>query len=616
MTNQEINNSIHRQLTAAAQRLFEELKEKIFPGNYTAKELYYQFATVDFRRDHREELTLSAGTFSVTILLCDVFRVLNDWETNFIKKADRAAFVREDEKTVLASCTIVFPKETKHIAEYAATDTIRPMMCGVLIDCTNNCMVASDCHILTEIPLEVSDIQGEPIKQTIEPKVIKELAGQECKMELLDTDKGNVRITTAGGKKYVTNAIKGRYPDYRRVMPKVNRDGLFELSKDGVKTLATFVKTIIKQTKDRREGNAEIIIEIPAYSEVGTARYMDKDYDKCHECKFYIKGSPRINVCFGVHAWLLATVMKNWDGSAWFSDPCRAIVFDNTNTTCTLIFPMLAEFRIQAGHCDGVVDAIRRHGVNYDIALSESKVPAKQTPKTPDCTALLSEVARLVETTGTAMFALQTELTAYYQTKVFNLLDIVTDMFADLGKLLDMVAKFIDFALAAEVAGVELDFTPKETDAEPPKSASNNSADKVVVSTTETPAETEYGNNAAVVVVIKKGGVGIIPTYRPRRRLPVVAPTFEPPGTDTAVRPPPRHTVHPLLLYHKHYHPTHNKPDRHDHNRSCSVDHPYSLDSNRSSPRLPHCIFRQHIVWHFVLHSAPIHSNRHLQTLQ
>lgn len=534
MTQQEINNSIHRQLTQAAQRLFEELKENIFPGNYTAKELYYQFATDSFRRDHREEITVSAGTFSATILMADIFRILTDWETMAsIKKADRAAFVREDEKTVLASCTIVFPKETKHIAEYAATDEIRPMMCGVLIDCTNNCMVASDTHILTEIPLQVSGIQGEPIRQIIEPKVIKELAGKECKMELLDTDKGNIKITTAEGKIYVTNAIKGRYPDYRRVMPKVNRDGYFRLSKEGIKTLKGFTKTVIKQSGDSRGNRREDIylkIEVPAYSETGTATYFDTYWEKTYKCNFKLETAPKADICFGAHPYHLGIGMKNWDGGVWFTDPGRAFILDNINTTCTILMPCFIN-GIKSDRLPGVVDAIRRHG--------EPEEKQEETPTTPNYTPMLSEVARLVETTATAMFALQTEMTAYYQTKVFNLVDVATDIFADLGKLLDMVAKFNEFTLAAEVAGVELDFTPIETDTEPPKSAPAAPADKVATPTAEMPIKTEFGNNRVEVVVIKNGGVRIIFTYKTRHGLIAVVPTFDPPGTDTAGRPPP-----------------------------------------------------------------------------
>ncbi|MCM1295411.1 MAG: hypothetical protein NC311_07690 [Muribaculaceae bacterium] len=459
MTQQEINTSIHAQLKAAALGLFEQFKDKVYPGNYTAKEIYDEFNKLDLG-DHMEGITLTAATFRLTILLNDVFRVLQMWETSFIKKADHITFIREDEKQTTASCTIDFPNETRYIVDYAATDTIRPQMCGVLIDFRNSRMVASDTRILNVTPVAVSNVEGDIKNIIVDTKTMKELAGQKCKLELLDSDAGNIRITTQEGRKFVTTAIEGTFPAYERVIPNINRDGLVEFSKDGIKTLTKFVKMSIKQAKDKRDGSgiARIIIEIPAYSSTGTASFFNHDTNTTQECKFNLVGSPRINVCFGVHAWHLGAVLKNWDGCLWFNSSFSTIVFDNTNTDCTLIFPMNADFKIEEQSCTPLVDAFHRRGSDYDTELSRSKQPAPKAEPALDYTETIKAVCNLMESVNAAMSELAKGIREISLLAVTNILDALEEPIKALGNLLDMIDKFNAFTNAADAAGVEVKF--------------------------------------------------------------------------------------------------------------------------------------------------------------
>lgn len=404
MEQKEIITALHAQLKAAAQRIFAALEIK--PGKYTPAEvdkalnlsgLMSEIASARYETRQypatkevneikinnvleklesvgisNKLVTISIDTFTASMPEALVFAKLVQWEKEFkIKSADKITFIKEEEGEVIASCIVEFPKEAKYIAEYAATDQIRPLLMGVLLDTVNGCIVATDTHVLTEMSVTVSDITGDPMRIIIDPKIIKAVAGQRCTVKLLKDVDNNISIKTDKGDVYTCANIEGNYPAYRRVYPKVNRDGLIELTKEGIKTLSNFAKATVKQTKDTRGGDVCIKIEIPAYSSTGKATYFDPVYQSERIVNFAIKGSPKIDIVFGVQAFSLAIVTKNWNGCLWFTDPSRPIVFDNINTACTIIMPRLLLDNSACGCLAGVVEALKRH--DYTVAEAEEK---------------------------------------------------------------------------------------------------------------------------------------------------------------------------------------------------------------------------------------------------
>ena len=405
MEQNEIITALHAQLKEAAQRIFAGLD--IRPGKYTAAEADKALnisgrmdEIADARNESRqmpataetnaakiariisdleavgiadEEITISYDTFNASMPAGLVLAKLAEWEKEFkIKTIDKAVFIKEEEGEVIGSCVVEFPKEAKYVAEFAGTDSMRPVCMGVYLDIKNSCIVATDTHAVTEYPVIISDVEGEPLNLNIDPKIIKAVAGQRCEAKLIKDAEKNISIRTEKGEVYTCGNIKGRYVDYRRVYPKVNRAGLVELTKDGAKALVNFAKSTVKQTKDTRYGRTCIKIEIPAYSAIGTATYYDTYYQSEKSVKFTVKGSPRIDIVFGIHAFHLAMVTKNWNGCFWFLDPSRPITFDNIKSACTIVMPMqlLVETAFKCGSCAGVVDALKRH--NYDIAEAEA----------------------------------------------------------------------------------------------------------------------------------------------------------------------------------------------------------------------------------------------------
>lgn len=405
MEQNEIITALHAQLKEVAQRIFAGLDIK--PGKYNATEtdkalnISGRMNEIAMARHESREypataernaariagvmadletigitdevVTISYDTFTASMPAALVFAKLAEWEKEFkIKTIDKAVFVKEEEGEIIGSCVVEFPKEAKYISEYAGTDPMRPVCMGVYLDLKNSCIVATDTRVVTEYPVVISDIEGEPVGLIIDPKTIKAVAGLRCEVKLIKDAEKNVSIRTEKGEVYTCENIKGRFPDYRRVYPKVNRAGLVELTKEGAKALANFVKNTAKQAKDTRYGSTCIKIEIPAYSATGTATYFDMDYQAEKSVKFAVKGSPSIDIVFGIHAFHLAMVAKNWNGCFWFLDPCRPITFDNIKSACTIVMPMqlLVETAFKSGSCAGVVDALNRH--NYDMAEAEA----------------------------------------------------------------------------------------------------------------------------------------------------------------------------------------------------------------------------------------------------
>ena len=407
MEQNEIITALHAQLKEVAQRIFAGLDIK--PGKYNAGDvdkalkLSEQLDNIAILRHESREhpavaerharkiddiminiecsgvpnevITISYYTFRASMPAAMVFAKLVEWEKTFkIKTADKAVFVKEEEGEVIGSCVVGFPKEAKYAAEYAGTDSVRPVCMGVYLDIKNSCIVATDTHAITEYPVIISDIEGEPLNLIIDPKIIKAVAGQRCEVKLIKDTEKNISIKTEKGDVYTCENIKCNYPDYRRVYPKVNRAGLVELTKEGAKALENFAKSTVKQTKDTRYNYIPITIkiEIPAYSSTGKATYYDRGYQAEKVVEFALKGSPRVDIVFGIHAFHLAIAAKNWTGCFWYADPSRPIVFDHIKSTCTVVMPrtLTEDTAFAPGSCAGVVDTLERH--SYAVAEADA----------------------------------------------------------------------------------------------------------------------------------------------------------------------------------------------------------------------------------------------------
>jgi len=115
----------------------------------------------------------------------------------------------------------VFRRMVKQVSIAAATDEVRPLFTGVLIDLTEQglTMVASDTHRLA---IAFDDWQGEGEAKLIIPcRTMQEIA------RLASGDEGLIEITASRNQAYfkfdnivlASRVIAGQYPDYNQVLP-------------------------------------------------------------------------------------------------------------------------------------------------------------------------------------------------------------------------------------------------------------------------------------------------------------------------------------------------------------------------------------------------------------
>lgn len=488
--------------------------------------------------DLKEPVTISVDTFTATIPAALVFAKLVAWEREFsISTAAKAKFVKEEEAEIIASCIVDFPKEAKYIVDYVSTDQLRPIVTGVCLDTANNCIVATDTHVLTVIPITASNINGDNIKTIIDAKVIKACAGQRCTVEMLKDVEKDIRIRTEKGDVYTTASIRGNYPAYDRVLPKVNRIGLVELTKEGIKTLANFAKGTVKQAKDSRDGNTSIRIEVEAYADHGTAVYYDPEYQREKKVTFNLKGSPEINVAFEIHAFNLSIVTKNWDGCFWYQSPFRPITFDNINTACTIAMPMQPRMTgtIKPDECAGIVEARKR----WQYMLAEAQAMQQEqaqkvqpaTTEKPDYSPVALAVADLCAMIiKTATTAKTVEIRAALE-PVCNALELAPM----LGTLLAMSAKALEIERLAESANIDLT-APEETPEE--QTTPEEPAPAPIEDAPEEPAPIEI----AVVTIPLEAIAEAPPAEAPAPSAPDAPPSGPTPSRPTPSGPdaPPR----------------------------------------------------------------------------
>lgn len=407
MENKEINMGIYNQMAEVANEVFARIlkeNETIQPGSYTAAEIEKQFnitgkfsachgyqeklnsaLTSESVRKIKEEyqtvkdslgywgesVNFYCGNFSCSIVRASIFAKMAQWESAFrIPSKSRVLFVKEEESEAIAAFNMTIPKVAKVLSEYASTDAIRPNMCKIYIDIDNKCAVASDTTVLGVYPVEIEEINGKITKLWIDPKVWKKIAGQAVKVEICNDGK-LAKITGSKGEIYQCEQIKGNYPDYSRVLPKVNKDGLFQIAKTDIKKIQNFVKGL---PKSRYTPAMMVKMKVAAYSDQGTITWEDLDYEKNKSLKFDIEGSPKINIEFGISSNNLYRMCNDWNGCVWYCSNVRPLIFDNEEGKCTISMPMQIEtdWNEQLS-CE--VPALERK--NYEIALAGIKGETK-----------------------------------------------------------------------------------------------------------------------------------------------------------------------------------------------------------------------------------------------
>ena len=403
MDNKELNMAIYSQMAEVAKSVFEMLQNEnqgILPGNYTASEIEKQFEVSGKMKECRrhvdngrflnevqrdeyykeleclgywgESVSFGYGEFRCSIIRCSIFAKMAQWESMArIPAKNKVIFTKEEETEAIGSCTLVIPKESKILAEYASKDYIRPNLCSVLVDVENGNAVASDTHVLGIYGVEISDIDGQISKCWIDPKTWKKIAGKRVRIEIIK-DVKIAKIITEKNEIFQCEQFSN-FPDYFRVLPSVSKEGFFQVA--DTKKIREFAKSLLKKSQP------VIRITLPAYSSKGTMEWEDSIDETAKRIEFEVCGTSKINIRFGIGARQLYQVADDWNGVVWYSSSARPLIFDNDNGKCTVSMPMNIinekdEFAAdEIKNCN--VPALRRK--EYEIALSEIEV--KKTEK-------------------------------------------------------------------------------------------------------------------------------------------------------------------------------------------------------------------------------------------
>ncbi|MCL1816899.1 MAG: DNA polymerase III subunit beta [Clostridiales bacterium] len=188
----------------------EEFGKVVAPGRYLQEMVrHLPEGAVSFNAKNAEELILSYEQSEIAVRCLDPeeFPVLPTAEGN-IKGQIAVA---------------VFRRMVKQVSIAAATDDVRPLFTGILIELAGSklIMVASDTHRLA---IAVDNWQGEG---DMEAKLILPCRTMQEIGRLAQGDEGLVEIVASrnqaffrlGNITFVSRVISGQYPDYHQVLP-------------------------------------------------------------------------------------------------------------------------------------------------------------------------------------------------------------------------------------------------------------------------------------------------------------------------------------------------------------------------------------------------------------
>lgn len=327
-TQDTINNGIIENLSRAAQEYFGTL-ERVPVGTYTARDICDMEKKRDLTLENYDIYTCKVGTFECSFPKSMIFRVLHQYEKIFkVSSAKRAKFTQSKQVKAASEFIITFPKATKELSKHVGKDTYRPVLCGVCIDTANSALVATDTKVLSEVRAEVDVCSGEHCKVLIDAKTAKALAGKSAIVEV--GEDGKAVITAESGETYEGKTTRN-YPDYRRALPNISREGYIKFGKDAIKEFTKFCKM--------NGGNIEMRIA-KGSEEVILKSYIADDGEMKLQSAVTLQLESDAQ-CEGVLMFDTEVFKKvaQWNGGIWLTN-CRPIVFDCNGMEYTIIMPL------------------------------------------------------------------------------------------------------------------------------------------------------------------------------------------------------------------------------------------------------------------------------------
>lgn len=361
---------IVERLTELAKKYFNTLD--ISTGSYTASQVVDWIGSV--RNDNAEQVSVNVGTFSCSMPKNYLFTALHEFERLAgVQQKKKARFIRMDkpEEKPLYSVTIKVDKNARDLVRVACDDFVREKLCHIYVDLKNQAAVASDGYLLVEYPIGIVEECGNREDYPEDGVLIDKHAWDKVTGKT-----GNIRMDIYAscdessayrlivydeeGHVHECNVAKGHYPNYRRVYPKLNRDGYIRVAKGDIKGIMSLMKSA---AKNKKLSNSGVDLLIQANGRTANFSYCD-DLGKLNSLDVRLDSSPICDVVLRIRASHFLKV-KHWNGGIWYLNPYTPFVIDDLHATLALM-PALEskrEYEYSKSSVIGKISVYERHGM-------------------------------------------------------------------------------------------------------------------------------------------------------------------------------------------------------------------------------------------------------------
>lgn len=381
-----LNNLILSELITIGKMIFEDCKELqcnwVKGGTFTASELATRKQNkhdITFLMDRADELVfVEIDRFKCSFKREHIFDMIHRFEKLCgIGSKNKTRFTRiEESGKKIASFKIQVTKKHQELKKYVSTDQLRPSLCSVYLDANLGVLVATNGHILKEMPIDIqADELPENTSVYINPKDLSNLVGW-CSVDIVERDNKICYDITNESDQVFTSEYYGRFPDFRKVYPNVSNDGYFRISASGIKDLKAFFKGL----KKKHEPIISLSFETGAnVLKIGYRDNWKYDTDDVQAITLNLDVCPNVSFMFGLRADLFNNFISSFDGGIWFSAPDVALLVDDTDANLGLIMPAFLDNVETCGRIENrnlkALERFKKH--------DDTPIPTKE--ETPEC---------------------------------------------------------------------------------------------------------------------------------------------------------------------------------------------------------------------------------------
>lgn len=366
MTDKEKNMAIYRAIEKMAIEVWKEIEPKVPEGSYTAMQVHEEVIPDIRKKMEWQELTVEVEGFRCHFLNIDVFRVLHEFGKSVrVKQEEKYRFIKMEEKQVELNALVRVEKEHKVLKAMVGNDELRNVMKQLHLDAERGYLVASDCHILGAMRIDLKMNTGE-----VKDACFNLPTSFVDAPALMDLTKHTDHTYCYYGDK-VDNSYREeegcRYPRWYSVFPLLSEELNFRLRSEEVKRMMKFLKTVTKlpsNTYEKHQHRVSLYAE--SYAESVHVAYDDTDDNTHTEAVFLLERSMEHPLAICLCAERLLKLEKVWNGSLWFVDSTRPLVLDSDRENSYLLMPMMhADDDERTYYSSGLP------GVKYNVAWED-----------------------------------------------------------------------------------------------------------------------------------------------------------------------------------------------------------------------------------------------------